>query len=46
MRGYHDKHRVLLEKTMDEMVNFKMDTTRFEIHKENVSDVERAKNNV
>ncbi|XP_077261361.1 insulin-degrading enzyme-like isoform X1 [Temnothorax americanus] len=33
--GYDDKQRVLLEKIMDRMVNFKIDPKRFEILKEN-----------
>ncbi|XP_063988848.1 insulin-degrading enzyme isoform X2 [Diachasmimorpha longicaudata] len=32
--GYHDKHRILLEKIMDKMVNFTVDKQRFEILKE------------
>ncbi|XP_071641482.1 insulin-degrading enzyme-like isoform X1 [Temnothorax longispinosus] len=33
--GYDDKQRVLLEKIMDRMINFKIDPKRFEILKEN-----------
>ncbi|XP_043278498.1 insulin-degrading enzyme isoform X2 [Venturia canescens] len=33
--GYHDKHRILLEKIMDKMVNFTIDSKRFEILKGN-----------
>ncbi|XP_011268023.1 insulin-degrading enzyme isoform X2 [Camponotus floridanus] len=33
--GYDDKQRVLLEKIMDRMINFKIDSKRFEILKEN-----------
>ncbi|XP_012215276.2 insulin-degrading enzyme isoform X1 [Linepithema humile] len=33
--GYDEKQRVLLEKIMDRMVNFKIDPKRFEILKEN-----------
>ncbi|CAD6233778.1 GSCOCG00007274001-RA-CDS [Cotesia congregata] len=32
--GYNDKHRVLLSKIIDRMVNFKVDNQRFEIIKE------------
>ncbi|XP_011313568.1 insulin-degrading enzyme-like, partial [Fopius arisanus] len=32
--GYDDKHRILLEKIMDKMVNFTVDKQRFEILKE------------
>ncbi|XP_044595183.1 insulin-degrading enzyme isoform X2 [Cotesia glomerata] len=32
--GYNDKHRVLLSKIIDRMVNFKVDKQRFEIIKE------------
>ncbi|XP_008554389.2 insulin-degrading enzyme isoform X1 [Microplitis demolitor] len=32
--GYHDKHRVLLKKILDRMVNFTADKQRFEIIKE------------
>ncbi|KAM0735141.1 Insulin-degrading enzyme [Formica fusca] len=32
--GYDDKQRVLLEKIMDRMINFKIDSKRFEILKE------------
>ncbi|KAF7987713.1 hypothetical protein HCN44_003576 [Aphidius gifuensis] len=33
--GYHDKHRILLDKILDKMVNFKIDKKRFDILKEN-----------
>ena len=35
--GYHDKHRILLDKILDKMVNFTIDAKRFEILKEGVS---------
>lgn len=34
--GYDDKQRVLLDKIIDKMLNFKVDRKRFAIWKENV----------